>query len=296
MHLPKGNPLIEQVGLTSPDIQVMVENLEADQFTGYLQMDIGGVVGYVFFVRGAILRAIEIPRGGDPLVRMLPRLMTLVRQQATVETSCYVLSNPLVEVLSQMFAYKPLFKDYQVKRKELKKVLNDLEQDSYSGLLRVKGPEGRVFVLLDRGSLVTDRFTSQYGEVLCGSEAVGGLLDYVHNNGSTIHVHAEKATEIDNERRRIEEDLEKIRQLIIREKSGMFRANDVVKVAEDIVRDWGIDVKQTFRVEVETDTGEMFEYKCQGGRKLGGYAEIHSAMIKTLNVKEGDLVNVRPIG
>lgn len=295
MNLPKGNPLIESVTLPVHDIETMITNLETDGFTGYLRLDMGGTDGLVFFTQGDVTRAMEFPTDGDPTVRLLPRVINLARQQAEVPASTFVTSSQIVMVLSSVFAFKPHFKDYQVKRKEMKKVLNDLEQGECSGILRMQGPDGRVFLLMDRGDLVTDRFTDTYGEVVCGAESVSSLLDYVHNNGSTIQVYAEKASEIELRKRQVEDDLEKIRQLIVKEKSGMFRANDVVKVAEDIIRDWGIDVKQAFMVEVETGSGELFNYKCQAGRKLGGYAEVHSNMVKSMGVQEGDLVNVRPI-
>lgn len=296
MLLPKGNALIEDITLPVHDIETMITNLESDHFTGYVRLDISGTEGLVFFSSGEVLRAIELPSGADPIVRLLPRVINLARQRMEVPASSYVMSPQIISVLSSVFAFKPKYKDYQVKRKEMKKVLNSLEQDECSGILKMVGPDGRVCLLMDRGNLVTDRFATNYGEVVCGAESVSSVLDYVHKNGSTIQVYAEKANEIDNLRRRAEDELEKIRQLIVKEKSGMFRASDVVKVAEDIIRDWGIDIKQTFMVEIETGTGELFNFKCQAGRKLGGYAEVHSNMLKTMSVNEGDLVNVRPIG
>lgn len=295
MHLPKGNPLIEDIPLPVHDIETMLTNLETDGFTGYVRLDLGGVEGYVFFSKGEVIRAVEFPDGGEVKVRMLPRVINLVRQRPEVPASSYVVSDQMVGVMANMFAFKPLYRDYQVKRKELKKVLDSLEQDESSGILRMLGPNGRVFVFMDRGNLITDRFTKRYGEIVCGPDLVGELLDYVHKNGSTIQVYAEKATEIDHQRRNVEDDLEKIRQLIIKQEAGMFRAQDVVKVAEDIVRDWGLDVKATFTIEVETGDGQIFNYKCQGGRKLGGYAGIHANMLKSMGLKDGDLVNVRPI-
>lgn len=288
--------MLEDVPLTFDDISIMLTNLEADAFTGYVRMDLGGSDGYIYYSHGSMVRAIEIIRGGEMKVRPLPRLLNMVKQAGSAPTSSYVMSGKIVNVLSSSFAFKPLYMDYQVKRKELKKVLTNLEHDEFSGVLQFEGPDGRVSVLLDRGEPVHDQFAHHYGQVLCGRDAINGLFDYVHQNGSTIQVYAEKANEIDAKRRAVEEELEKIRQLIIKQESGMFRAQDVVRVAEEIVREWGLDVKATFNVLIETPSGEIHKFKCQGAKKLGAYAGIHQNLLKTVGVKDGDLVNVSPAG
>ncbi|MEW6279218.1 MAG: hypothetical protein AB1758_11375, partial [Candidatus Eremiobacterota bacterium] len=207
----------------------------------------------------------------------------------------YVLSGRIVAVLSSMFAFKPLFIDYEVKRKELKKVLSKLEQDEYSGIMRVQLPDDAVYLLMERGTPVIDQFAKRYGDVLCGTEAVSNLLDYIHKNGSIIQVYVEKATEIEYRVRRIEEDLDKIKQLIVKNDAGFLRAQDIVKVAEEIVRDWGFDQKSTFTVEMETASGQIFEYKCQSGKKLAGYVGLHANMMKSMGLNEGDVINIRPL-
>ncbi|HXE71569.1 MAG TPA: hypothetical protein VNO81_02825 [Candidatus Nitrosotenuis sp.] len=294
MHVPKGNPLIEEVPLPLSDINVMLTNLETDSFTGYVQLDLTGTDGMIFFSHGSMLRAVEVDHSsGSASVVLLPRMLGRVKGR-DVSTSSYVLSSQIVGVLSGIFAFQPLYLDYEVKRKELKKVLTNLEEGEFSGIMKMATRDGTSFLLLDRGELVIDRFIRQYGQILCGTDAVSKLLDYVHKHGATINVYAEKAEEIENRRRATEEDLEKIKQLIAKIDQGLFRAGDVVKVDEYIVREWGIDLKATFNVELETPDGSIYEYKCQAAKKLGGYAGLTQAMLKKMNLREGDLLSVRP--
>ncbi|GMU57787.1 MAG: hypothetical protein AMXMBFR33_69330 [Candidatus Xenobia bacterium] len=297
LELPKGNPLIEDIALQHHDVSEMLNNLEQDEFTGYVKFEAAGSLrGYFFFNHGTIFRAVEMERAdATPIVRMVPRLMNRTKSYHEVSTSSYVMSPRLVNVLGSMFAFKPLFIDYEVKRKELKKVLGKIEQDEYSGIMRVQLPDEAVFLLMERGTPVIDQFAKRYGDVLCGTEAVSNLLDYIHKNGSTIQVHVEKAGEIEYRVKRIEEDLDKIKQLIVKNDAGFLRAQDIVKVAEEIVRDWGYDLKSTFTVEMETSTGQIFEYKCQSGKKLAGYVGLHTNMMKSMGLNEGDVVNIRPL-
>lgn len=295
MQIPKGNPLIEETPLSFADISTMLTNLEQDAFTGYVRLDLTGSQGLVFFSHGTMLRALELdPAGGNTQVHLLPRLLNRIKGQ-DVPTSTYVLSTQIAGVLSNAFAFQPLYRDYEVRRKELKKVLNNLEAGEYSGILKMATRDGAQYLLMDRGELVTDRFIREYGQILCGTSAVSRLLDQVHKNGAAINVYAEKFAEIEVRRRHAEEELDKIKQLIARQDSGFFRAGDVVKVDEYIVREWGLDPKATFNIEVEAPDGSLYEYKCQSARKMGGYAGLAPAMIKRMGIKEGDLLTIRPL-
>jgi hypothetical protein len=295
LQVPKGNTLIEDEMLPYSDINTMLANLVEDGFTGYVKLDLQDSSGLLFYSEGNLVRAMEVdPASGSASVHLLPRLLNRVKNR-DLAVSTYVTSAPIINVLGGLFAFQPLYLDYEVKRRELKKVLTDLESGEYSGIIKMASREGTYFLLINRGELVTDRFSREYGQVLCGTDAVSELLDYVHKNGATLNVYAEKATEIENRRRQKEEELEKIKQLIARQDGTFFRAGDIVKVDEYIVREWGLDAKTTFNVELETSDGDLYEYKCQAARKMGGYAGLAPAMIKKMGIKEGDLITIRPV-
>lgn len=295
MRLPKGNPLLEDQSLTANDIQLMVENLRTDQFTGYVHLEIGNTEGYAFLRSGDVIKAIEVPRGEAASVRNWSRILTLSRQESEVKTSTFVVSAAVVNILGSMFAFKHSHQNHRLNRKDMKPLLTTLEQDDYCGVLLVDDPRNPQYLVFDRGNVVTDRFIGKYGEIVCGSDEVTSLLDYIHNEGATIQAFGESHGGIEAERARAEAELDKIKQLIVKEKSGVFRADDVLKLAEDIVRDWGEDVKQTFQVSVETEYGHIHQWKCQAGRKLGGHAEIHPKMARKMGIGEGDMVNVWPV-
>jgi len=295
LQVPKGNMLIEDETLRFDDINTMLTNLEGDGFTGYVKLDLQDSSGLVFYSGGSMVRALEVdPASGSASVHLLPRFLNRIKNRE-LAVSTYVTSGQIVTVLGGIFAFQPLYLDYEVKRRELKKVLTTLETGEYSGIIKMASREGTHFLLMDHGELVTDRFSREYGQILCGTDAVSELLDYVHKNGATINVYAEKSQEIENRRRLKEEELEKIKQLIAKQDGTFFRAGDIVKVDEYIVREWGLDAKATFNIELETSEGELYEYKCQAARKMGGYAGLAPAMIKKMGIKEGDLITVRPV-
>ena len=293
--LPLGNPLVDRVSLPVADVEIMLENLLADNFTGLVQMKLSSITGFFLLRGGNILRALESTSRG--LVARLPaRIYGLMHQRSSVEVSTYVLSEAMVSIYCSSFAFTTTMPDRRIERKGLKRVLSELEDKKQTGFMRVVGPDGFVYLLVDEGTIVTERFAERYGEIVCGPAQVSAILDHVHENGSRVFVKAEEAAEISRKTELVNEDLGRIRQLELKKASALFRSAEEVKLSEEVFREWGLDAKSQFEVELETADGRMFKYKCRSGSsRLGNRVEVHSNMLKDMGVSDGDLVNVRPI-
>jgi len=292
--LPKGNPLIEKVTLPFPDINVMINNLEQQSFTGFVKLEMLKADGIMFYSHGTIVQALEMDESNNkvqPMARLLNRL-----KKKEVSTSTYVLSPRIIGVMSMLFSFQPLYLDYEVKQKELKKVMTTLEADRYTGIIEVVSRDGTSYLLIDKGDIVTDSFASEYGQIVCGSESVSQLLDFVSRDGAVINIYAEKQDEIDNKLKEIQEELEKIKQLIIKEEKGFFRAGDTFWVDEYLVQEWKVGNVKNLQLELETPNGVVHMVKGSTGKKLGGYISATSSYLKKLKLKEGDLVSVKPTG
>jgi hypothetical protein len=294
--LPVGNPLIDAVNLAVPDVEIMLENLLADKFAGLVQLRLSSLTGYFVLRDGNILRALESTSRGQLMARLPARIYGLMHQRSTVEVSVYVLSEAMVSIYCSAFAFSTTMPDRRIERKELKRVLSDLEDRRQTGFVRVVGPEGFAYLLIDEGNIITERFATRYGEIVCGPAQVSAVLDHVHENGSRVFVRAEESSEIARKTELVNEDLGRIRQLTLKKASALFRSAEEVKLSEEIFREWGVDPKSQFEVELETADGRMHKYKCRSGSsRLGNRVEVHSNMLKDMNVSEADLVNVRPI-
>ena len=295
--LPRGNPLIENMTLPVSDIEQMLENLLADEFVGVVQMKLAAATGFFVLRSGRILRALEGSNRGALVARLPARIYALLRQKSTAEVSTYVMSEAMVGVLATAFAFTPFMPEKKIEKKELKSVLSTLDSNKLTGFMRVMGPNNQPYYLLvDEGEILTERFAEGYGDIACGPILVSAVLDHVHENGSRISIRAEKTEAIDRKSEEVDMDLSRIRQLTLKKASALFRSSEEVKLSEDVFREWGVDIKATFEVELETADGRMFTYKCKSGNsRLGQRVEVHSNMLKDMSVGEGDLVNVRPI-
>jgi hypothetical protein len=278
------------------DIEQMLENLLADEFVGIVQMKLASATGYFVLRNGRILRALEGTSRGTLVARLPARIYALLRQRSTAEVSTFVMSEAMVSVLSTAFAFTTFMPDKRIEKKELKSVLSTLDSNKLTGFMRVNGPQGFTYLLVDEGEILTERFAEGYGDIVCGPVQVSAVLDHVYENGSRISIRAEKVDAIDRKSEEVDLDLSRIRQLTLKKASALFRSAEEVKLSEDVFREWGVDTKATFEVELETADGRMFTYKCKSGSsRLGQRVEVHSNMLKDMGVGEGDLVNVRPI-
>lgn len=274
----------------------MLENLLADRFAGLVQLRLSSGVGFFVLRDGNILRALESTSRGQLLARLPARIYGLMHQRATVEVSVYVLSESMISIFCSSFAFATMMPDKRIERRELKRVLSDLEDKRQTGFMRVVGPDGFAYLLIDDGVIVTERFAERYGDIVCGPAQVSAVLDHVHENGSRVFIRAEEGSEIARKTEAVNDDLGRIRQLTLKKASALFRSAEEVKLSEEVFREWGLDSKSQFEVELETTDGRMHKYKCRSGSsRLGNRVEVHSNMLKDMNANEGDLVNVRPI-
>ena len=291
-----GNPLIDTISLPVQDVETMLENLLADRFAGLVQLRLSSGVGFFVLRDGNILRALESTSRGQLLARLPARIYGLMHQRSTVEVSVYVLSESMVSIFCSSFAFSTMMPDKRIERRELKRVLSDLEDKRQTGFMRVVGPDGFAYLLIDEGVIVTERFAERYGDIVCGPAQVSAVLDHVHENGSRVFIRAEEGSEIARKTEAVNDDLGRIRQLTLKKASALFRSAEEVKLSEEVFREWGLDSKSQFEVELETADGRMHKYKCRSGSsRLGNRVEVHSNMLKDMNASESDLVNVRPI-
>lgn len=284
------------MNLRVQDVEVMLENLLADRFSGFVQMKLPSAMGFLMLRDGNILRALESTSRGMLVARLADRITGLMHQRTTVEVSVYVLSEAMVGIYCSSFAFSTTFADRRIQRKEVERILADLKSKQQTGFLRLVGPDGFVYMMLDEGEILVEKFADRFGDVVCNPNQVRAVLDHVHENGSRLFVRSEEASVIARKTEDVNADLSRIRQLELKKASALFRSAEEVKLSDDFFTQWGLDNKAQFEVELETSDGRMFKYRCRSGpTRLGNRVEVHSNMLKEMGVNDGDLVNVRPI-
>lgn len=296
MYIPKGNVLIEDVAFPFEELEPMMVNLQSDGFTGYILVKTADSSSYIFINGGQMGKALDVNNStGSVNVYDVARLLKRLRTKELLVSS-YVLSGRMVSVLSNFFTFQQHYVDYEVRRRDMARVLEGLESGKCSGVIKVSVKNGVYAFLVSGGELLSDRFSRQYGEIICGIDEVKVRLEEIEQFGATISVYAEKDEEIENRRRQKDEELDKIREVMIKQESSFFRGGEIVKIDEYTLREWGIDSKASFTVEIETQRGELFQYKCQAsGKRMNSYAGVTKSMMEHMKVAENETVSIRPI-
>jgi len=294
--LPRGNALFEKVRLTYPDVNLLLTNLEAEGFTGIVKFELAKNNGVIYYIQGQAIRAMEMDESN---VKVMPKARIIKKmKKQDVETSVYIFSPRLISVLALSFAFQPIYLDYEVKEKELKKVMDMLAKDNHTGILEVMSKDGTSYLLIDRGEIVTDSFASEYGQIIAGTNSVSKFLDFISREGATINAYGEKQEEIENQLAIIQDDLSKIKPLIVREEKGfaIFKSGDVFWIEEHLLQEWGYRNVKSINLEIETPDGAIHLVKGQSAKRMGGYISSTGSNLKKFGLKEQDMVNVKPIG
>ena len=295
MFVPKGNILIEEVPLPFEELEPMLTNLQTDGFTGYVLVRTADALCYIFMSGGQTDKALSIDIASDDIsVYRVDRMLNRLRGKDLM-VSTFVLSARMVEVMSGLFAFQQQYNEYEVRRRDMNKVLEGLESSGSTGIIKVATKDGIFFLLIANGQVLSDRFSRQYGEIVCGTDEIKLRLDDLDKRGAMISVYAEKEEEIQNRRIQKNNELEKIKEFTVKQEGGMFRSADMVRVEDYVVREWDLDPKTTFTVEIETQDGTQREYKCQAAKKMGNYAGVTKKMMEEMNVTENDIIFIRPI-
>lgn len=292
MKIPKGNSFLKETKLDFDDITIMLENLKANSFNGYIKFDSPSFISMLFCKEGMTSCIAE---GIGDSYKMLhePMLQYKLRYAKPVVSS-YILSPEMIDVLAGIYAYQEVYLNYQIRKKEFRKFFDTLQQNKYTGILEVKQLSEPLFLLLNKGTVVTDQFLEKYGEAVCGTESISQLFDAITTSGGIINTYAEKADEIERKRRACQEDLAKVKELIISVESSLLKGGNVAKVDEVVFREWQRFGEVT-QVEIQTASGIIEYVKIAAAKNKGMKIFVPPAMLKKFKINKDETVLVKPI-
>jgi len=293
MDIPRGNPLFEEKELAFADIRTLLDNLEQEGITGYVNFLNENSKLFIFFNHGRMVRSFEAKKEG--LKANLPeRLINRIKGKS-ITTSVYILSSMIVGVLSNFFAYNSLYLDYSAKRKEFNRIMDGLEKDEYSGIVQVIASNQNNYLILDHGKIVLDEFAENYAQIICGTGDYNKLLNLINTNPVKVNVLGERAKVVDDKRKNLDDNLNKMKQLSIKKERSMFSGGLEVKVDEYLLHEWRVKPGGHLQVEVETADGNSYIFKCGGVKKLGSYIAFSKNVLAKYKFQEGQPVTVKPV-
>lgn len=296
MFLPRGNRLMpEGLKMQCPDLQRALDNLRSEQASAYLRWDMpGGRSAFAFVASGQLLRTFELDSSGQATAYPLNRLLQRTGG-SKVSAWSYLLPVRHTMLFAQSLAMQSLHEDRMMGKKEIKSVIDEMEQMKYSGFIRVETPASTGALVFDQGEMMLEIFVTHYGEILCGRDRISEFLDCVHAEGGKLTARGGLKPEMDSKVARIEQELGRLVQVTTKSISGFFASKDTMKIDAEIAKSWG--VSGTFHVQLEDDDRRVIgSCKAVAAASKGDVIDIPLKVMQSWNVSEGQKVWMLPGG
>lgn len=292
MKIPKGNLFLKETALEFDDVTIMVENLKANGFNGYVKFDLPQLSELLFLREGIATCVIELNSNNYTMIH--ESILNYKLRNTECKVSTYILSPEMIEILASLYAYKEVYVNYKINKKELRQILEILEQNKYTGIMEIQKTQEPTFILFSRGTVITDQFLERYGEIISGTESISQLFETITNQGSTINAYAEKADEIERKKRICQEYLAQVKELVVGVETGLLKGGNAAKIDEVVFKEWQKSGEVT-QVEIQTESGIIEYAKVTAVKNKGMKILLPPAMLKKIKINKDEMVLVKPL-
>jgi hypothetical protein len=292
--LPRGNVFIEGISLSHTDINIMLNNFEQDGFSGQVIIDIDKKSqGYIFFSHGSVISSIESVNNDGFSTVSISRMLNKVKDDLHT-VSVYVYSNQIINILSNLFAYRNIYENLFIKKTELMKLIEDIGTSKLSCFMEAAIGNNTKYIFFEEGKLLIDNFNSRFGQVICGQDTIKEYLNKISDEGSCINIFGEEQAEIEKKKSFLKLEAEKIRQLFVKTEGRFLGKKDFVRVDESLFKIWGVQGDKT-ELEIENQAGKISRVSCVTGKKIEGFIVFEKSILKDFEVSEGEVITVFPL-
>jgi hypothetical protein len=196
-YIPKGKPMHEKLSTSFVRVEALLEELQAQGFTGYVVMSFSQLNGYVFIRGGQVLNAAEFSERERRVGKQVREHLFHLAQQSKGIISVYFLPDDIVTALSGIAdgeaVYENLTSDFASLSKLIKRLTNERrlyfislnfgEQTESGGLVYIEG---------DRVEAVC---SSESG-LVTGADGLQQLIDESERRMAAFSVYRAKESEL----------------------------------------------------------------------------------------------------
>lgn len=193
MILPKNLPVHENLNTSYANFDQLLNDLRANQFTGYVSLSSWKYEGILFMDSGNLVNGIEETDGKRRTgLGALEGLRTRAREKDGA-LSVYRLEGDLVVLLAGSVQRSALFEQLSTDLTSFDRLITKLQKESHTGHVEVQLPDkssGMIF--LDKGATIASFFSAN-GATVMGNPAIEKLAES-SNNGATFNVYRSDPT------------------------------------------------------------------------------------------------------
>jgi hypothetical protein len=191
MILPRGEMVHENLRTAFVDLNIFLQTLKEDNFTGYVQVSFWDYEGILFLEAGEIVNAFEEAqgrrRGGEEAVENIIRMS----KQKDGRINVYRLAPEMVTILASTSMKEATYKDLSTEFTSLDKLMEKLNKENHSGYIDIMLSDGKGggIIVFQEGEVVEAVMSDEKSGGVYGKDMLNKIIDDVQERGATFNVY-----------------------------------------------------------------------------------------------------------
>jgi hypothetical protein len=175
MLFPKSRPLYEDLSTSFTQLEALLVELRANQFTGCALVAGWEYKGHLFFDTGRMINAREDTKERSRQGSAASAGIMLAANEKNNSISVYRLADEVVQVLASLLTDEPIYKDLSIELTGLDKLVLKLQGEKFTGAIDVRMKKTQVegTILLRDGEILECVLSKE------GSVTSGQILDQI---------------------------------------------------------------------------------------------------------------------
>ncbi len=194
MIFPQGEILHSNLFTSYLNINELISNLCADEFTGYVEVKFWDYQGFIFFDGGNPLNALEEIGGAEVTDRKTGKqaqtsIITKSKEKDG-EVSVHMLDNEKLITIASVVNRKLLHEDLTTDYVKLEKLIEKLVEEEPSGYIdiNISHDKGNAIIFFGDAD-IQDSILDVKGNIIYGEEALVKILDLCETHGAVFNVY-----------------------------------------------------------------------------------------------------------
>lgn len=192
MLLLRNNALVSGITADVQKVHTLLEEVQSNTTTGFMELHFNTFSGCIFFVDGKILQSIK-QKGEKSLVIELSEILHEC-QKTNPTLGLFAMEEPLVHITLNMINGEPLFENVHSKYVDVRKLLRSLETDDFTGVAVLSTGKEACYISFETGIPLT--CICNKGDTII--ESVECLETLIKNFSDNLYISAYKIVEKPN--------------------------------------------------------------------------------------------------
>jgi len=303
MLIPKGVLVHKELDTSYVKINELINHLKSQKFSGYLQLLIDDIEGFIFFKDGTIIHGLvnkgkEKMTTGEDAINFIQKKGT--SPGGTISTN--KLSPSKIDIILNSVEGEPVYKNLYSEFTSLNNLIKKLRNEKHNGHIEIMEPKEEELgsIYFKDGNVVESLFSTKNGELLSGRDALRQISEVSKKPGILFNVYKGEYRSVSKE------GIEKPEKIDYEDLNGMLKVlgaiiggvekvidqtygeNTFVKAFRSVLIDISEDFPflDPFAAEFEYKDGEI---EFVGNEDRDGFTKgIQEALLLTIsNVSEG---------